>query len=67
MMSRIKIHQEIKVYEIDGEDALLDCALGVDSHWNYATRVVLTIEGKTFSVVGDNLKVAIDNAMNSGK
>jgi len=66
-MSRIKIHQEIKVYEIDGEDALLDCALGVDAHWNNDEMVVLVVEEHSFTVVGDNLKVAIDNAMNSGK
>jgi len=67
-MSRIKILQQLRVYEIDGEEIKgLDYPIvGVNSHWNRKNMVVLVIGKKEYTVSGDNLITATKNAMNSG-
>ena len=64
-MSRIKISQKITIYEIDDEE-VADNELSINSHWNYDNFVILKIGNKDYTVDGDDLKTAIDNAMNSG-
>ena len=65
-MGRITVKQEVAVEEIDGEDTTTDrsCTLGVGSHSSIRAWVVLEIEGTTYTVEGQDLKVAIGNAMN---
>lgn len=64
----VKVTQEIDIYEIDGSDtdSLEKPKMGIDSHWNNEDFVILRIGKKTYTVVGDDLKTAIDNAMNAG-
>ena len=63
-MSRTKITQEIVVYEINGKAIWDATPLKVISHVTYF--VVLEIGGNRYTVSGENLKTAIDNAMNTG-
>jgi len=67
-MSRIEIKQKVKAYEVDDTDVPVgvDKTVGVDSHWNRDNWVVLHIGRNRYTVVGDDMKTAIDNAMNSG-
>lgn len=67
-MSRLKVVTELKIYETDGKDTteLVRPKLKVISHWNRSSLVVLEINGKKYTVVGEDLKDAVDNAENSG-
>lgn len=38
----------------------------VHNHWNSDRLVELEIEGKRYTVAGNQLKIAIDNCMNVG-
>ena len=68
-MSRVKVKQEIEVYEIDGEAVGIGetVSMAVNSHWNRNEFVVIGFNGKELTVVGDDLKTAIKNAENSGR
>ena len=67
-MARLQIRQSVEVYEIDDEDVGIgeNFYIGVDSHWNRDEMVVLKLGSKSYTVLGRDLKTAIDNAMNSG-
>ena len=62
----IKVKQEVEIYEEDDEEikGLEGKHLTVESHWNWDERVTLVIGRKRYTVLGDDLKTAIDNAMN---
>lgn len=68
-MVRVEIKQKVRVYEVEGKEALIGkgVTIGVDSHWNRRNFVVLAVGGKEYTVVGSDLKTAADNAMNSGE
>jgi hypothetical protein len=63
-MSRIDVKQIIRIYEADGED--VDMPMGVNSYSIDDNMVVLVVGGHTYVVHGDDIKTAVDNAMNSG-
>ncbi len=67
-MARIKVEQEIDVYEVDGEDGEIGegSIIKVNSHWSRDDFVVLEVGGKSYTVAGDDLETAITNAQNSG-
>lgn len=69
-MTRVNIKQTIEVYEVDGKEVtpvMPSEKLGVESHWNDRDRVVLVLpSGRHLTVIGDDLTIAITNAMNSG-
>lgn len=65
----IKVRNEVKVYEHNGEDvALLENRfVDVVSHWNNNRQVVLVINGERYTVLADDLICAIRNATNSNR
>jgi hypothetical protein len=68
-MARIKVTQEIKVYEIGGKEVPLgtDKNLGILSHWNVRDFVILNFGNEMqITVSGNDLITAINNAMNTG-
>jgi hypothetical protein len=60
----MKVFNEIKVYEVEGDEPKNDVVLVVNSHWNYSDRVVLKFEDKHITVLASNLNKAVDNAIN---
>lgn len=68
-MSKIKVTQEIDVYEVNGESAagIPPLTLRVESHWNRRQLAVLQFQdGPCITVDIDDLKRALDNAGNTG-
>lgn len=67
-MNRVKVTQEINVYEVDDETVSTrkEIVLEVMSHWNWDNFVRLKFEDKSITVSGQDLKTAINNAMNTG-
>ena len=66
-MSKIKVSQEIKVYEIDGNETVGETVLKVFSHWNWKDRAVLQLgKGRKFTILRQDLITALDNAGNTG-
>lgn len=68
-MSRIKVLQEIEVYEInDKEVSVKDTPiLKIFSHWNYNDYVTLQLQdGLKYTVDANDLITAVKNAQNSG-
>ena len=66
-MPRIEISQSINVYEVDGDENRQKPILFCNSHWNDNEMVVLIIGGHTYTVIGEDMKLAVVNAMNSGQ
>ena len=64
-MSIIEVTQKLDVYEFNGEE-ITGVAINVNSHWNRHEWVVLGVGDNLYVVCGDDLKTAINNAMNSG-
>ncbi len=64
-MGRVEVTQKIVVYEIDDVE-VNEKTISINSHWNNDNRVVLRVGRHTFTVIGEDLKAAIDNAMNTG-
>lgn len=64
---RVKIQQQIKVYEKDGKEIAGGDVptISVHSHWNHNDMVILVVEGKTVTVCGTDLIKAVNNARNS--
>ena len=64
----MKTITELKIYEIDGEEqiALQMPTITIESHWNRRNLVILNVPGigKKMTVVAEELKMAIDNAIN---
>lgn len=67
-MARIKVAQEVKVYEVNEEEVGVgkEEHITVDSHWNRREFVVIGFGDKKLTVVGNNLQTAIENAQNTG-
>lgn len=64
----MKTITEITIYEIDGEtqEGLSMPKMDIESHWNRSNLVVLSVPGigKKMAVLAQELKMAIDNAIN---
>ena len=60
-MARVKVTCEISEYSDTAKPNIR-----VHSHWNISDFVELEIEGKRYTVSGKQLKIAIDNCMNTG-
>ncbi len=66
-MPRVDIRQTIQIYEEDDEELSGGGKLlGIDSHWNRNDMVILVIGRKKYTVVADDLILAVKNAMNTG-
>ena len=67
-MARIEIQQKIKIYEKDGEEVELptEDTIGVNAHWCDDSMIILVIDGQSYTVVGSDILIATENAMNSG-
>jgi hypothetical protein len=65
----IKVSQQIRVYEENDKEIPLGQQrhISVESHWNWNERVILEIGKERITVIGRDLKVAIDNAMNTNR
>lgn len=63
----IDVKNEIKIYEINGEDKMGDDKkLIIKSHWNLNRMVIIEfLEGEKITVCAEDLKAAIDNAINT--
>jgi len=65
MVPKVKSSNELKVYEHNGkEQQFTERPLKVTSHWNRDEFVIIDTGTETFTVLGDALRIAIDNAMN---
>lgn len=54
---------EIDVYEVDGSEVHnSESLLTVTNHWNRKNMVVIALNGKTITVLADDLRRAIDAA-----
>ena len=66
----MKVKTEVNVYEQNGQEVehvvgKKDVLITVESHWNRkAFVVIVSPTGKRFTVVGSELRRAIDNAQN---
>jgi len=69
MSSRFESINLVKLYEKNGTDISgLESdrpTLKVSDHWNRKEFVVLEFDGEEITVVGDDLKRAIDNSQNT--
>ena len=65
----IKVSNELKVYEINGVKmiAIPQPTITIRSYWNGDDRVVLEIDGKSYTLIARELEVAIRNATNKGE
>ena len=65
----IKVSQQIPIYEENDKEIPLrqQRFMGIESHWNWNERVILEIGKERITVLGRDLKTAIDNAMNSNR
>jgi hypothetical protein len=63
----MKTTSEITVYEVDGkamhagEDG---ATVSISSDWCYSDRITITAGGKTYTVVADEVRRAVENAVN---
>lgn len=63
----INVISDMPIYEVNDKDAA-DIYLMVKSHWNNPRLVVLQMpNGERFTVSGEELKAAIENARNTKK
>ena len=62
----MEVINKINVYEIDGNDTDIkyETTIEIKSHWNFRDWVCLNIFGKEITVNAEDLKKAIDNAVN---
>lgn len=60
-MALVKVTCQIEDYSEPRKESLK-----VHSHWNTNRLVELEIDGKRYTVNGNELKTAIDNCMNTG-
>ena len=65
----IKVTQEVDIFEINGEEIEPDehKIISVNSHWSRDEWVVLAVGGKLYTIFADDLRVAIENAQNTGE
>lgn len=57
----IKVTSQLTTYDDTARQSVK-----VHSHWSDKRKVVLEVEGQSVTVIGQDLKAAIDNAMNRG-
>lgn len=57
----IKITNEVQSYDDPARPGIR-----VHSHWCYHDRVVIEVGGVKVTVIGADIKAAVDNAMNVG-
>ncbi len=62
----IKVENTVRCYELNANQCSGD-SMYVHSHWNINQWVVLEVNGTRVSVNADDLRVAINNATNSGR
>ena len=63
MSGRVKVRAEVSVYQRDeGDWGRCDEKLGVESHWNDHTFVVLHVGEHRYTVVAGDLRSAIEAA-----
>lgn len=60
-MGMVKVTCQIEDYSESRKESLK-----IHSHWNIKRFVELEIDGKRYTVNGNDLKTAIDNCMNTG-
>ena len=62
----IQVKNEIRVYEVDDKDVGFKEGpeFTVENHWNQTAYVVVSIDGKKYTVVAADLMAAIKNATN---
>lgn len=67
MSHKFDVTNELDVYEIDGSDTrkVGGPKMQVKNHWNRKAFVMLEFEGKSLTVLADDLKRAIDNSQNA--
>jgi hypothetical protein len=67
IMARVEVKQKIKIYEVNGEDVPLvpGSYMEVNSHPGNKGAIVLVFDSKEISVIASDLKIAIDNAVNT--
>ena len=65
MVPKVRSSNDINVYEHNGKELqFTEKPLKVTSHWNRDEFVIIDTGTETFTVLGDALRIAIDNAMN---
>ena len=66
-MSRVAVVSEVDIYEINGDEVPVGThrALKVSSHWNDSERAVLRFGRISFTILIDDLLVALKNAGNT--
>lgn len=60
-MQNVKVTCEVKDYSEPAKPSIR-----VHSHWNINRFVEIEVKGERYTVNGNDLKVAIDNCMNTG-
>lgn len=60
-MNRIKNTSVVRTYDDPAKTEIK-----IDSHWNQTDKITITIGEEKRTVVGSDLKMAIDNCMNVG-
>lgn len=60
----MEVKTKIKIYEINGDEISGKFILEVISHWNMTDRIVLKIAGDGYTVIAEDLIMAIKNAQN---
>ena len=62
----ITVKQTVRIYEENDQETPLGAEknIGIESHGNYDNQVILVIGRRRITVIGEDLKTAIDNAMN---
>lgn len=60
----MEVRTKITIYEIDGEEKSGELVLEVKSHWNMTDRVVLKIREIEYTVIAEDLIMAIKNGQN---
>lgn len=61
-MSKINTHCQVREYPDDGKEYQ---TLNVRNHWNRREMVVFEIGGKSYTFLANDVKQAIENAVNS--
>jgi hypothetical protein len=65
-MGKNKVITKVEIYEVDDKEVPIGMfrSLKVLSHWNRRELVVIEVNGKKYTVEGDDLMAAIENAQN---
>ena len=64
-MNRVESKNEIKVYEVRGEDTGNDdISISIVSHWNRREFIIIDTGNSAYTVDADDLRKAIENSQN---